>query len=103
MTNPLTSGLPRIHDRDDWLDHRPGTRLCATGRLDAADQDGIVLSFPDWSQILIQPRCNITESNLGHHLGEHIAIEVERTDNGLACGHDEIAALYVFERPSRAA
>lgn len=103
MQGPLTSGLPRIHDSDDWLDHRPGTHLCATGRLDAAGPDGILLSFPDCSQIVIQPRCDIAGSDLRRHLGKHVAIEVERTEDGLACGHAEISALYVFERPARAA
>jgi len=79
---PITKGkvqdLPTIRP-DGWDELAVGEQAMASGRIESADKDGVILTFSCWDQLMIHGNA----SYLKWLARCPVTLRVERTEDGL--------------------
>lgn len=81
--------LPIITNEDDWLDLRTGETALLRGLLYAATHKGLVVTFPDWTDVYVEAPYG---DNCQHLIRQQIEIPVTRTEDGLSASQEQTRA-----------
>lgn len=84
--------MQHIANDEDWLDVRLDDTALLYARLDNIGRSDILVSFADWSQLLIEAD---DPSDLRPLLNQQIKLVVTRTDDGLFVTNDAITDAIV--------
>ena len=79
--------LPLITDDEAWIALPVGAKAQVQGFVEFIVSDGITMSFPDWSQLLID--CPDTDL-LVDLMDEDVTITVIRTEDGVFANEEAI-------------